>query len=256
MKLLQPIASFIASLMVLATACTGATAKDLVVLCAGAVKPVLSVLEPAWSSRTGTHLQITYAPAGELIARLAAGERADIVILPSETLALVEGKGSTVPASRRDLGAVGIGVAVKHGARLPDLSSEAGLKRALLDAKSVTYMDPARGTSGKHFDEVVLPRLGIRNEVRAKTVLGQGGMIGEKVASGEVEIAFQQMTELLPVAGVQIAGVLPASLQKTTMYSGAVTKTAASLPEANELLAFLVSPEARAMFAAKGFAAP
>jgi molybdate transport system substrate-binding protein len=245
-----------ASLMVLAAACTGAAAKDLVVLCAGAVKPVLSVLEPTWSARTGHRLQITYAPAGELIARLAAGERADIVILPSESLTLVEGKGSTVPASRRDLGSVGIGVAVKQGAKPPDLSSEAGLKRALLDAKSITYMDPTRGTSGKHFDEVVLPKLGIRDEVRAKAVLGQGGMIGEKVASGEVEIAFQQMTELLPVAGIQIAGVLPASLQKTTVYSVALTKATASLPEASELLAFLVSSEAQAVFAAKGFAAP
>jgi molybdate transport system substrate-binding protein len=244
------------SVAVLASACTAAMAKDLVVLCAGAVKPVLSALEPTWSARSGQHLQVTYAPAGELLARLAAGEQADIVIMPLENLASIEKQGRTTASSRRDLGAVGIGVAVKQGAALPDLSSESGLKRALLDARSVTFMDPTRGTSGRHFDEVVLPKLGIRDEVRAKAVLGEGGMIGEKVARGEVEIAFQQMTELLPVAGIRIAGVLPPSLQKTTVYSGAVTTVSSSSAEAAELLAFLVSAEARSVFTAKGFATP
>jgi len=81
-------------------------------------------------------------------------------------------------------------------------------------------------------------------------------MIAEKVASGEVEIAFQQMTELLPVAGITIAGSLPPSLQKTTVYSGAVLKAAQSPAEAAELLAFLVSGDGRREFLARGFTAP
>jgi len=206
----------------LAFSCSAVWAKDVAVLCAGAVKPALSVLGPTWSARSGHRLQVTYATAGELLAKLAAGERPDLVVMPLEGLAQIEKQGIAAAGSRRDLGAVVIGVAVKEGAALPDLSSEEGLKRALLDAKSVTFMDPSRGTSGRHFDEVVLPKLGIRDEVRAKAVLGEGGMIAEKVARGEVEIAFQQMTELLPVEGVRIAGVLPPSLQKTTVYSGAL----------------------------------
>lgn len=252
MNPLQAVVSGVA----LTAACTCAVASDLVVLCAGAVKPALSALEPTWEAQGGHHMQITYAPAGELLAKLAAGERPDIVILPSEALATVERNGVTMGASRRDLGAVGIGVAVREGAKFPDLSSEDALKRALLDAKSVTYMDPARGTSGKHFDEVVLPKLGIRDAVRAKAVLGEGGMIAERVARGEVEIAFQQMTELLPVRGISIAGSLPASLQKTTVYAGAVTRVSGSSAEAGELLAFLVSSEGRRVFVSKGFAAP
>jgi molybdate transport system substrate-binding protein len=220
------------------------------------VKPALETLGPVWELRSGHRLQITYATAGDLRRKLAAGEKADIVILPLENFSAVEKDGYTRSTSRRDLGAVGIGVAVKQGAKLPDLSSEAGLKRALLDAKSVSFMDPNRGTSGKYFDEVVLVKLAIHDEIRAKTVLGEGGMIAEKVASGEVEIAFQQMTELLPVKGVTVAGSLPPSLQKMTTYSGAVMSVAQSPVEAEDLLEFLVSTEARAVFLSKGFSTP
>ena len=240
----------------LATASTSALAKDLVVFSAGAVKAALSVLAPAWEKQSGDRLLITYAAAGDLRKKLAAGERADLLILPLENFAAVEQQGLTDAASRRDLGSVGIGIAVKAGAALPDISSEDGLKRALLAAKSLTYMDPTRGTSGKHFDEVVLPKLAIRDAVRAKAVLGEGGMIADKVARGEVEMAIHQMTEILPVAGVAIVGVLPPSLQKNTVYSGAVMKSAASPIEAAALLEFLVATEGRKLFVSKGFAAP
>jgi molybdate transport system substrate-binding protein len=187
------------------SASSSAASVELIIFSAGAVKPALSVLAPQYEARTGHRLQITYATAGDLRRKLAAGERADIVILPLENFAAIEKDGVTNAATRVDLGSVGIGVAVKAGAKLPDLSNEEGVKRALLDAKSITFMDPNRGTSGKYLDEVVLPKLAIRDLVRAKTTLGEGGMIGEKVASGEIEIAFQQMTELLPVKGITIA---------------------------------------------------
>lgn len=246
--------SLLTALLVCASAL--AQAAELVIFSAGAVKPALSELAPIWEKRSGHQLNITYATAGDLRKKLESGERADIIILPQENFAAIEKEGLTRTNTRRDLGAVGIGVAVKTGAKLPDLSSEAGLKRALIEAKSVTFMDPTRGTSGKHFDEVVLPKLGIRDAVRAKATLGEGGMIAEKVALGEVEIAFQQMTELLPVVGVTIAGPLPAGLQKTTVYAGAVMQAAKSPTEAAALLEFLIASEARKTFAAKGFSAP
>jgi molybdate transport system substrate-binding protein len=246
----------VACAIMLTTASIGVIAKELIVFSAGAVKPALSALAPVWEARSGHQLRVTYTTAGDLRRKLDGGERADIVILPLEYFATLEKEGLTQVASRRDLGAVGIGVAVREGAKLPDVSSEDALKRALLGAKSVTYMDPTRGTSGKYMDEVVLPKLGIRDAVRAKAVLGEGGMIAEKVANGEVEIAFQQMTELLPVAGIKVAGELPPSLQKTTTYSGALMKATQSSTEAAELLEFLVSREGRQAFLAKGFSAP
>jgi molybdate transport system substrate-binding protein len=245
-------------LMMALLVCTSITAQaaELLIFSAGAVKPALVELAPIWEARTGNRLNIIYATAGDLRKKLESGERADVVILPLENFAAVEKDGLTLAKARRDLGAVGIGVAVKAGAKLPDLSSEAGLKRALLEAKSVTFMDPTRGTSGKYFDEVVSPKLGIRDAVRAKATLGEGGMIAEKVARGEVEIALQQMTELLPVSGITIAGPLPPSLQKTTVYSGAAMQAAKSPTEAAAFLEFLISGEARKVFAAKGFSVP
>lgn len=233
-----------------------AQAAELVVFSAGAVKPALTELAPQWEKKTGHKLNVTYATAGDLRRKLASGEKADVVILPLENFAAVEKDGVTDAASRRDLGAVGIGVAVKAGAKLPDLGSEEGVKRALLEAKSVTYMDPNKGTSGKHLVEVVFPKLAIGEAVRAKAKLGEGGMIAEKVASGEVEIAFQQMTELLPVKGVTVAGYLPASIQKTTVYSGAVMKSAKFPADAAALLQYLSTGEGRTLFLAKGFTAP
>ena len=242
--------------LLLHVAMSGAFAKDLVVFSGGAVKSALAPLAAAWEANSGHRVQITYAAAGDLRKRLADGERADILILPLENFAVLEKDGLLRAATRRDLGAVGIGVAVKAGAKPFDISNEENFKRAMQDVKSLTYMDPARGTSGKHFDEVVLPKLGLRDAVRAKAVLGEGGMIAEKVARGEVEIAIHQMTEMLPVKGITILGPLPASLQKTTVYSGAIMQAAKSPAEAEELLVFLSGKESRAEFAAKGFSTP
>ncbi len=149
-----------------------------------------------------------------------------------------------------------MGAAVKQGAPVPDISTPDKLKATLLAARSVTYMDPERGTSGKHFDESVLARLGVRDEVRAKAKLGEGGYIAEKVASGEVEIAFHNMTEILPVKGITVVGLLPSELQKTTVYSGVVMKGARNPREAQALLDYLASAAGRKYFLDRGFTAP
>ena len=115
--------------------------------------------------------------AASMLGLLAAcaGAHAQVAILPAEGLAALEKEGVTIAATRRCLGAVGIDVAVREGAPLPDVSSEAGLKRALFDARSLTFMDPARGTSGKPLDEVVLPTPGIRDAGEARTVFAAKG---------------------------------------------------------------------------------
>jgi molybdate transport system substrate-binding protein len=248
------------SLAALLLACACATAqappRQLTVLSAGAVKTAFTAASGSWEQRTGNTITATYAPAGELRKRVAAGEVSDVIIVPAENFAELEHAGAVDVATRRDLGAVGIGVAVRKGAKPVDISTPDSLRRTLTEAKSLTYMDPARGTSGKHVDEMVLPTLGIRDAVRAKTQLGEGGFIAEKVARGEVELAIHQMTEMLPVAGVTIVGPLPASLQKTTIYTGAVMKGARNPAEARALLDYLASADGRRFFLERGFAAP
>jgi len=243
-------------LAVVSCASSPPSLREVTVLSGGAVKTAFTAALPAWEKQTGHKVVANFAPAGELRRKVAAGEVTDVLIVPAELLPEIEKAGALVPGSRRDLGAVSIGAAVRAGARVPDISTPEALKRALTEARSLTYMDPSRGTSGKHVDEVVLPKLGIRDAVRAKATLGDGGFIAEKVARGEVELAIHQMSEMLPVAGVTIVGPLPASLQKVTVYSGAVMKGAKNPAEAQALLDYLVSPAGRREFLGRGFAAP
>jgi molybdate transport system substrate-binding protein len=239
-----------------ALSATTVLAAEVTVMSGGAVKSGLADALAQWEKQTGHKVSTAYAPAGDLRKKISAGERADILIIPVENFAALDAQGAIEPATRRDLAAVAMGAAVKKGAPVPDISTPEKLKAALLSAKSVTYMDPQRGTSGKHFDETVLPELGIRDAVRAKSKLGEGGYIAEKVAQGEVEIAFHNVTEILPVQGVTFAGLIPAQLQKATVYSGVILKGAKNRPEAQALLDYLVSPEGRKAFLARGYTAP
>ena len=245
------------ALSVGAAVCAGAAlAAEVTVMSGGAVKSAFTDAAASWQAKSGNSVNATYAPAGDLRKKIAAGERADIVIIPIENFAALEREGAIDVTTRRDLAGVSIGAAVKKGAPVPDISTPEKLKAVLLSVKSLTYMDPERGTCGKHFDETVLPKLGIRDAVRAKATLGEGGYIAEKVARGEVELAIHSLTEIAPVAGVTLIGPLPPELQKTTIYSGALMKGAKNPKEAQALLDYLASPEGRKAFLDRGYTAP
>ncbi len=250
----------LAALLIAAALTCGCAAvsepRTVTVMSGGAVKTAFTAASQAWERASGNKVEATFAPAGELRKKVAGGEVADVLIVPSENLPEYEQSGAILMATRRDLGAVAMGAAVRQGAKVPDISTPAALRKTLTEARSLTYMDPTRGTSGKHFDESVLPSLGIRDAVRAKTRFGEGGFIAEKVARGEVEIAFHQMTEMLPIAGLTIVGPLPASLQKITVYAGVVMKGARNPRQAQQLLDYVASPEGRKAFLDRGFTAP
>lgn len=232
-------------------ACSAAAA-EIKVLAAGAVKPALQELAPEFERSTQHRLTITYAPAGTLRMLLAQGAHADIVVLPAEGFADAEANGWVEPGTRRDLARVGIGVAVRQGAAVPDISTPAALKRALLAAHAVAYVDPTRGTSGRYFDSVVLPALDLVAEVHAKAKLQSEGSAAEYLRRGEADIAVQQMSELLAVNGVIVVGPLPAPWQKISTYSAAITTRAQAPRPARELIEFLTTPASKAVFKAKG----
>ena len=158
--------------------------------------------------------------------------------------------GSAVP-----VGSVGIGVAVKAGAARPDISSPEALRQTLLQARSITYMDPQKGTSGKHF-AAVLEQLGIASQMQSKTRLGDVGFVVEPVAKGEIEIGIQQITEILPVQGAVLLGPLPGSLQKITTYSALLGAGAQAKPAAADLIRYLQTPQATVVFERTGFKRP
>jgi len=136
----------------------------------------------------GHTVKLEFQPMGKLVQSLAAGYRADMVIVTSEVLPQLERDGRVAAGGGRPVARVGIGVAVNEKAPLPDISTPEAFKRTLLAARSVVYIDPKSGTSGKHVAEI-LQRLGIADQVNRKATLGQGGYITEPVGRGEIELA-------------------------------------------------------------------
>src|SRR4029077_9137586 len=146
------------------------------VLSGGAAK---SLVDPLAASFKGATVKVDYQPMGKLVQSLKAGDPADMVIVTTEVLPSLQLQGKAIAR-------VGIGVAVNEKAPSPDISTVEAFKKTLLAAKSVVYIDPKVGTSGKHVAQV-LTKLGIADEVNKKTRLGQGGYIVEPVGKGEIE---------------------------------------------------------------------
>jgi molybdate transport system substrate-binding protein len=229
-----------------------AAQQQLTIYSGGAVKSGLEAAVEAYEKQKGTKIKIEFQPMGPLTKALAEGAKADIAIVTEDVWADTEGKKLVDGATKTEVGRVAIGVAVHESAPSPDISTPEALKAALLKAKSVVYIDPQRGTSGRHFAGV-LKQLGIADEVNAKTKFGSGGYVVEPVGKGEIELGVHQITEILPVKGVKLVGPLPASLQKETVYVGALTPATQNAAEAKSFLAFLRQPETRKIFASKGF---
>jgi molybdate transport system substrate-binding protein len=223
-------------------------AEELHVLSGGAAK---SLVDPLARSFPGGKVEMQYQPMGKLTQSLAEGAQVDLVIVTEETLPRLEKEGR-VRRGAKPVARVGIGVAVNEKAASPDISTVEAFKKTLLAAKSVVYIDPKVGTSGKHVAEV-LSRLGIADQVNAKAKLGQGGYIVEPVGRGEIELGIHQVSEILPVKGVKLVGELPRELQKYTVY------VAVPVAESRLVLDFidhLTGPEARKRLAQAGYTAP
>jgi molybdate transport system substrate-binding protein len=229
-----------------------AAASEITIYSGGAVKSALVEAASAFEKQKGTKITIEFHPMGPLTKKLAEGAAPDIVILTREVMDVEEKKPALAGASQTEIGRVAIGVAVHENAPAPDISTPEAFKEALLKAKSIVYIDPARGTSGRHLAGV-FDRLGIAEALKPKTTLGSGGYVVEPVGRGEVELGIHQITEILPVKGVKLVGPLPAALQKETVYVGAVTASAQAPADAKAFLAFLRLPETRSLFAERGF---
>jgi molybdate transport system substrate-binding protein len=215
------------------------------VLSGGAVK---SLVQPLAASFRGDTVKLEFQPMGKLVKTLAEGYQADVVIVTREVLAKLQLEGK--PIAR-----VGIGVAVHESAPIPDLSSTDAFRRALLAAKSVIYMDPAIGTSGKHVAGV-LHRLGIAEQVNAKAKLGQGGHITEAVGRGEIELGIHHISEILPVKGIKLAGPLPPELQTHTVYLAVPTVSSGKVATVKAFIAHLTGAQARERLAQAGYTSP
>jgi molybdate transport system substrate-binding protein len=237
-------------------ATSAASAADIKVLTAGAYKAALLAQLPEFERQSGHKVIVQNDTAGALARRIRSGEVFDLAILTAAAVDDLVRSGELASGTPAPLAKVGIGVAVKSGAPLPDLSSTAAFRQALLNARAVAFIDPeAGGTSGIYLVKL-FETMGIGAQVAAKSVLVPGGYSAERLVSGEADIAVQQMSELVSVPGAQLVGPLPAEVQVYTIYSGAISSKATERAAAMQLLSALQQPAARAALNVRGLMTP
>jgi molybdate transport system substrate-binding protein len=188
-----------------------------------------------------------------LVARVEAGEPADVLILSRVGIDALLKQGKVVSGSDVTLAGSGVAIAVKAGAPKPDISTAEALKQTLLKAKSIAYSEPsAGGASGVHFAKL-LERMGVAEQMKPKTKYPPaGGFSAELLLSGEAELAVQQKPELLHVSGVEIIGFLPGDLNLVTEFVAAITPDSKDAQSGKALIDSLRTPEAAAVFRSKG----
>ena len=224
------------------------------VMSSGGFYSALEELAPIYEKKTGKKIVLISgssmgASPTAIPARLKRGEEADIVVMAGPELDKLMDEGLAVPGSRVDLVLSKIGMAVRSGAPKPDISTTEAFIRTVLEAKSIGYSASASGT---YLAEELFPRLGIWEEIKDKSKLVVKDRVATWVARGDLEIGFQQVAELLPVAGIDFVGPLPEEIQKVTVFSSGLAAGAKQVAEAKQFVQFLTSAEARPIIIKQG----
>jgi molybdate transport system substrate-binding protein len=226
-----------------------AAAAEIQVIASSAFREVYLELVPQFEQMHKQKVVASFSSSPDIMKRAKAGESADLFILASGSVDELIKVGKVVPGSRVDLAKSGMGIAVRAGAPKADISSSDAVKRVLLAAKSIGY---SGGASGAYVIELV-QRMGIADELKPKLRQAPPGVpVGDLVARGEVEIGLHQMSELLPVAGIDILGPLPADIQQFTVFAAGVSTGAKTPDAAKELVKFLTAPETVPLIRKKG----
>jgi len=238
-----------AALGLVASLClsTVAQSEEIRVMTSGGFTAAYKVLGPKFAASTGNTLDTALGPsmgkAPEAIPnRLSRGEKADVVIMVGYALDDLIKHGKVDPASRVELADSRIGLVVREGATKPDISSVDGLKKTLLDAKSVAYSDSA---SGVYIEEQLFKRLGIEDQLKPKSRMIPKVPVGSVVATGDYQLGFQQVSELLPVPGVSFVAKIPESVQSVTRFAAGIPVGAQHPAQARALLEYLASSAAQ-----------
>jgi molybdate transport system substrate-binding protein len=232
-----------------------AAAADLKLLTAGAFKSVAQELVADFEKKTGHKVTIQNDTAGGVARRVREGEYVDVVVMPPGAMGPLLGS-KLVESSAKPLARVGIGVSIKQGAPVPDISTVDAWKQSLLKARAIAYTDPASGGTAGTYLANLFEKLGIAAELKPKTVLVKGGLAGEKLLTGEADIAMQPTSELLAVPGTLLVGPIPLDVQTYILYSGAVSAGARNQTDADALLRALWGPGKEDILKKKGMELP
>ena len=231
-----------------------AFAAEVNVMSSGGFTAAYRNLTPEFERATGHKVTTAYGASmggapDSIPSRLERGEPADVVILAGPALDKLIEQGKVVQGSRVDLARSMIGMAVRAGTPKPDIGTVDALKRTLLEAKSIAYSASASGT---YLATELFPRLGIAEQIKDKAKRIESERVGTVVARGDAEIGFQQVSELLPIPGIDYVGPLPAEVQQVTVFSAGIAAGAKEPEAGRELIRFLSSADAAPAVTASG----
>jgi molybdate transport system substrate-binding protein len=244
-----------AAIAVLALAASAAArATDVHVVSSGGFAQAYKDLSAAYERASGDHLVSEWGPSmgatkNAIPARLARGEQIDVVIMVGDALDKLMAEGRLESGSKVVLANSPIACAVRHGDPKPDIATVDGLRQAFLHAHRVAYSDSA---SGEYIKQQLMDKLGIRQQMEGKAAQIPATPVGEILAHGEADFGCQQRSELKPVQGIDIVGLLPQDVQLETQFSAAVVRGAQHPEAARKLLRFLASPANAAVIEATG----
>jgi molybdate transport system substrate-binding protein len=250
-KSMSRLAAVAALLLVQATS---AGATEIKVFSTVGIKSVLEELIPKFEQSSGHKLDMTWSTAALLAKRVQSGEQADALLLIKSNIDTLLKEGKIVPGTETLFGQSVFAVGVKSGATKPDISTAEALKQSLLAAKGISYSDPATGGASGVYIAKQIERMGIAEQMKGKTKHPpSGGLSGTLLVSGQADIAINSKPELLSVPGVDVVGPLPGDMAFTVVYEAAVQTGAAQAEAAKAFVKYLKSPEAQAVFKAKGY---
>jgi molybdate transport system substrate-binding protein len=224
-----------------------ASALNLKIFSGGAMRPLMAEIVPQFERAHGAGVEVEFRLSAALKRAIQDGAPFDVAILPRPELDDLIAFGAIARDSVVDVARSTVGLAVRAGAAKPDIGSVDALQRALLHARSIAYSD---GPSGAYVAEL-LAKLGIAAAVAAKIKL-TSGPVAELVARGEAELGMQQIIAILPVAGAELVGPLPAELQNVIVYAAGLSSRAATAQAARDFLGFMRGEQAKQQMRAKG----
>jgi len=228
-------------------------AADLRVISGGGAQSVLQRLAPQFETTTGSKVQLEFAVVGAIQQKLTAGEKPDVLLLPAPLLDTIERASAFRARSRVLIGRIGIGIVVREGASVPDVSTVDAVRTTLLHARSVVFPSPKLTPSGAHVLRV-FEQIGIAREVQPKITFRNaidGGV--NLVRDGEIELGFFLVTEILPATGVTFVGTLPAALQSYVVYVAALSGDSTEIDTASQFVEFISGARQREAWNAAGF---
>ena len=206
-----------------------------------ALRQIFIELFDQFEKKSGFKVEMETGGTVVIDQRVEAGEPFDVVVLASNSIDKLIGSGKIKQGSRVDLAKSGISIAVRKGAKAPDINNGEAVKQAVLGAKTIGY---SAGPSGVYLLKL-FQRWGIADQIKERLIqVPPGAQVGAIVAKGEAEIGFHQLSELIHIEGITILGPLPADVQAITIFSAGITVKAEQQQAVNELLKFLASPEA------------